>query len=139
MSIIEEINYFNDHRVRARDRWYSSLDEKRMIAIMDCYGDEGEEIEVKFVWEVCPTCNGKGTHVNPSIDCNGLTAEDFADDPDFAESYIRGDYDVACYDCGGKRVIPVPLDPEIIERIAEHYRIINEDRAERIAEMRLGA
>lgn len=54
---------------------------------------------------VCPKCRGNGTHVNPSVDGHGLTAEDFADDPDFAESYFSGVFDVVCKRCDGLRVV----------------------------------
>lgn len=69
----------------------------------------GEEIEISLPakFEVCGTCRGKGTRVNPSIDGNGITAEQFAEDPDFAESYLRGDYDIQCSGCKGERVIAV--------------------------------
>jgi hypothetical protein len=50
---------------------------------------------------ICPICDGDGTHVNPSIDAHGLSREDFDDDPDFAEDYMRGVYNVACQTCGG--------------------------------------
>ena len=45
-------------------------------------------------WIICPACRGDGTCVNPNIDSHGLTAEDFAADPDFGESYASGIYDV---------------------------------------------
>ena len=64
-----------------------------------------------FKYGVCPVCRGKGTHVNPSIDCNGLTAEDFAEDPDFAEDYFSGSYDVQCNGCGGLRVVLAVDEP----------------------------
>ena len=54
---------------------------------------------------VCPVCKGKGAHVNPSIDSEGLTAEDFEQDPDFEESYFSGAYDVRCNECDGENVI----------------------------------
>lgn len=54
---------------------------------------------------ICPTCDGRGKHVNPSIDSNGLP-DDFASDPDFMEDYMGGAYDVHCAECGGKRVVP---------------------------------
>lgn len=57
----------------------------------------------KFI--LCPVCEGHGTTVNPDIDANGLTAEDFADDPDFAEDYMNGVYDIPCRACNGLRVI----------------------------------
>lgn len=47
-------------------------------------------------------CEGEGTTVNPNIDAHGLTAEDFREDPDFAENYFSGTYDVPCRACGGK-------------------------------------
>lgn len=72
-------------------------------------GEEEVVLPSKFV--VCPRCRGKGTHVNPSIDGNGLTREDFDEDPDFEEAYFRGDYDVACYECRGRRVV-LTLDRE---------------------------
>jgi len=68
-----------------------------------------EEVEVTLPtkFKVCPRCSGKGTHVNPSIDGNGLTQEDFDQDPDFKADYLGGAYDVACYRCEGQRVIAV--------------------------------
>ena len=56
-------------------------------------------------WMVCPVCEGEGKTVNPAIDCQGLTREDFAEDPDFEESYFRGDYDITCRACHGQRVV----------------------------------
>lgn len=74
------------------------------------FSKDGDEIECRFPakFKVCHGCDGKGTHVNCSIDGNGLTAEDFAEDPDFAESYFNGDYDVRCETCKGQRVVAVP-------------------------------
>ncbi len=61
---------------------------------------------------VCPKCDGSGKHVNPSIDGNGLSAEDFAEDPDFAEAYFSGRYDVSCETCNGNNVID-EIDEEL--------------------------
>lgn len=103
---LEDSNYANDHRVRARDahRWYSDLDETRMVAL---HSAEYQYVKTysKFKFEVCPTCNGKGSHVNPSVDADGITAEDMYDMD--MEAYMDGDYDVECYGCFGKRVVPV--------------------------------
>lgn len=52
-------------------------------------------------WRICPACEGDGHCVNPNIDAHGLTAEDFAEDPDFAEDYFSGVYDVQCRACEG--------------------------------------
>ena len=54
------------------------------------------------VYEVCETCGGKGKHVNPAIDGHGISAEEMHEDPDFAEDYFSGVYDVPCEECGGR-------------------------------------
>lgn len=63
------------------------------------------EIELPAKWEVCGRCNGNGKHVNPAIDGNGLSREDFDEDPDFEESYFRGDYDMKCEECDGRTTV----------------------------------
>ena len=52
-------------------------------------------------WIICPACQGDGTCVTPDIDSHGLSAEDLAADPDFAESYTAGDYKMTCAACAG--------------------------------------
>lgn len=59
----------------------------------------------KEPWLVCPVCDGEGKTVNPSIDAHGLTDEDFREDPDFAEDYRSGIYDITCAACHGMRVL----------------------------------
>jgi hypothetical protein len=59
----------------------------------------------KTKWMVCPVCEGEGKTINPAIDCNGLTAQDFAEDPNFAEDYWGGAYDIICRGCKGQRVV----------------------------------
>jgi len=161
--IIEDMNYYNDRRVVGVFKWYKSLDEKRMKATIDRECFEGidcphdakcsagfeppkgfdcdkitrREVEVRF--EICPICNGKGSHVNPSIDCNGLTSEDFDEDPEFARDYMSGAYDVPCNGCRGRRVVPVPTDPEVLAMIAEDAAEDAAYRAEVMAERRMGA
>jgi RecJ-like exonuclease len=98
-----------DRRERSH-HWYSRFDESRMVLILEEHTQEDGEIvdlEIPARFEVCETCNGKGSHVNPSIDSHGLSREDFDEDPDFAESYFAGDYDVPCNECDGRRVVPV--------------------------------
>lgn len=78
-------------------------------------------------FEVCNLCDGKGTHVNPSIDAGGLSAEDFAEDPDFREDYFSGMYDIPCNKCSGKRVTPVVELPKEIQAAVDRWE---EGRAE---------
>lgn len=156
--IIGELNYANDPRVRAAQRgaWYKEVDKSRMRATVTLrwYDDEDNEceqdVEVPIKFEVCGTCQGKGTHVNPSIDCNGLTAEDFAEDPDFREDYFSGRYDQTCNECGGERVVPVineegvndetrALLDKVTKQIEDDLEFERQSHAERMAEMRMGA
>lgn len=111
---------------------------------VDC--DDGTQYDVEIAlpskFDVCPVCEGKGTHVNPSIDAGGLTARDFDDDPDFREDYLGGRFDQTCNRCGGKRVVPVVDEdrcpPEDLEA---YYGKLDDDaayRAECEAERRAG-
>lgn len=68
--------------------------------------DEEHLLPGKF--QVCTRCRGVGMHVNPAVDGNGISPDEFAQDPDFEESYFRGDYDVQCEACHGERVVAVP-------------------------------
>lgn len=74
------------------------------------FEEDGTEVEYSLPakFTVCTRCHGAGSHTNPSIDGNGLTREDFDQDPDFEEGYMRGDYDVRCGTCEGARVVAVP-------------------------------
>lgn len=67
-------------------------------------------------WLVCPVCGGNGKTVNPDIDAQGLTHEDFAEDPDLAENYWAGNYDITCRGCNGLRVV----EPTRLEELATH-------------------
>lgn len=102
----------------------------------DC---EYQEKEVAARAEVCYRCEGKGSHVNPSIDGNGLSSEDLADD-DFRESYFRGDYDVRCEVCKGENVIWVAdvdrLSKEDREAYERNQEEVNRSNAEAAAEER---
>ena len=116
-----------------------------MTGTIDLEDDDGEEesVTVALKYEVCPTCEGKGRHVNPSIDCDGLTAEDFAEDPDFREEYMSGRYDVTCYGCKGKRVV-LELDRDSVDTtVLARIDAMLDERAryewESAAERRMGA
>lgn len=91
---------------------------------------------------VCHICQGTGTHVNPSIDRHGLTAEDFREDPDFAESYFSGVYDQTCNGCGGRNVVPVldidACDPELLKAYEDYQTELAYSEAERAGELRAG-
>ena len=141
MSIDDE-NYYNDPRVNGANSIFSRVDIDKMIGWIELYDEDGdsEEVEVSIKYRVCPTCQGRGSHVNPSIDAGGLSREDFDSDPDFEENYYGGAYDVSCYECGSKRVSPELDDvpPELMERLESKWRGEADDAAERAAERRFG-
>ena len=80
-----------------------------VLSITDEEGDSADmlrDVEFPARFAVCPTCEGKGSHVNPNVDRKGISQEDFDADPDFKEAYLSGAYDVTCHECAGKRVVP---------------------------------
>lgn len=105
---------------------FENFDEKRMTCTVELYDaetDTSEDHTVHVVFTVCPTCSGKGSHVNPSIDAHGISSDEFDRDPQFRDEYMSGFYDVPCYRCKGKRVVPTPdtdcNDATLLRRIAD--------------------
>lgn len=78
-------------------------------------------------WIICPTCRGDGTTVNPAIDGNGLTAEDFRDDPDFYDDYMGGVYDQPCGACGGSGKMRESRIQELQDNAADRQLAALED------------
>lgn len=69
---------------------------------------DGVEYSLPTVMEVCPTCHGRGRHVNRTIDGNGITRDEMDElGPEFLENYLGGVYDVPCEECDGRNVIEV--------------------------------
>ena len=68
---------------------------------------ETSEIEFPAYNVVCWKCKGKGKHVNPAVDGNGLSREDLDEDPDFRDGYFSGSFDITCTECKGKNVLLV--------------------------------
>lgn len=94
-----------DHDYKARDlKIITTGDQQADIeaAVRELNGeDEQPRQKGRGGWVICFTCRGDGHVVNPSIDGCGLSAEDFHEDPDFAEDYMSGAYDIVCRTCGG--------------------------------------
>jgi hypothetical protein len=109
--MIEERNYMNDRRTRAKDAWDGFDQATNTITISwTDYDEEDYEVEKELKlparFELCDLCEGKGKVVNPSIDAGGLSRDDFDEDPGFEEDYHSGRFDIHCPQCQGKRVIP---------------------------------
>ena len=104
--------------------------------------DEGAEHELPVRFAVCDLCQGRGSHVNPSIDAGGISAQDFADDPGFYEDYMCGQFDVQCNECHGLRVVQVvnrdACDPELLAAYDAEMKADAEFAAECAAERRMG-
>ncbi len=120
---LEHINAMNDHR---------ECDPAEAPVL---YLEDGTEKTLPMKWALCSVCNGNGSHVNPSIDSGGLSAEDFDEDPDFAESYMSGAYDQTCNKCRGRTTVPVVdvdrLSPEDLAAYGAQERSAREiDRME---------
>lgn len=106
-----------DARYAARSsKWWKSFDEVAGVITVEVHCDNGcegcdyggcsTEVEFPMKFEVCSLCKGTGKHVNPDIDSHGITSEEFDNDPEFQENYFSGRYDVQCYNCAGRRVVP---------------------------------
>ena len=78
-------------------------------------------------WIICTVCNGDGRVVNPNIDAHGLTAEDFHEDPDFAEDYASGLYDICCTPCNGTGKIRQSKIEQLEENAAARRLAAQED------------
>jgi hypothetical protein len=122
--------------------WFQRFDAQRMVLTIEGIGEDGEDLDLPAKFEVCDTCNGKGSHVAAGIDSHGLSREDFDEDPDFAEDYFRGAYDVPCVECHGRRVMP-ELDrdqcsPDLLARVDAHIDEWADCRACEAAERRMG-
>jgi len=100
------------------ENWFDRFNEESMTIEVElpCIDDEScdEVYKIPAKYEVCSLCEGAGKHVNPSIDSHGISAHDMYEDPDFAEDYFSGVYDVPCNQCKGKRVYPVVNEESLL-------------------------
>ena len=140
---LEDHHYYTDYRVLAIDQSsYLEVNEDNMIADVIINDENIGKVHVSY--EVCPTCRGKGKHVNPNIDAHGIPAEEFYGNPRFEHDYKSGMYDVSCNECNGERVVPRPNpmgedEKDVFDRFQEHLNALRERRAERAAERSMGA
>jgi hypothetical protein len=110
-----EHNYHGDYRVinsRAQREFNEGFDAEAMTFTFTKEEEDGEEVSYTLParYEVCPTCEGRGNHVDPSIDAGGISSDsDFWDDDEDEEGnsrYRSGFYNVTCYTCGGRTTVP---------------------------------
>jgi hypothetical protein len=105
-------NYARDSRVvnaRKQRVFDGGMDYKRMQFTFVTEDEDGVETahSLPTSMQVCPTCDGRGTHVSPGVDAGGYDGSDEDYDPDTGESlYWSGAYDVTCHTCHGRNVVP---------------------------------
>lgn len=94
---------------------------KKTVVLYDKDGDE-REVQLPAVWKICTRCEGNGTHTNPSVDGNGITASEFMEwDPEEREGYFAGHYDVTCEECGGSGKVEVVDEEALKAQSPEDY------------------
>lgn len=93
------------------------------------YNENDEPVVLYVVTrrEVCPECNGYGTHTARHLDDSRLVDDMVEDgDDEGLESYYNGGYDVTCQHCKGERVID-SIDWNLFrEKYPNEYLAINE-------------
>lgn len=108
--------------------------------MLKVYDDEGDEIELPTVWEICGTCRGNGVE---SAYLGAFTREELDRDPEFFEEYMAGGYDRTCAECKGSGKIEVVdydrLDAALKKRYDSAAREEADYRAMCEAERRMGA
>lgn len=148
--------YFDSRDVAANtNKWYKSYDERSMTLKIEvaCDDEVYEDLKdslsaeayklidpndgcvtLRMKFEVCPLCNGKGRHVNPSIDAHGICADEWDRDWSYEdrESYMSGAYDVTCYECNGNKIVPeIDKNPYFYtDAIKEVVELVDALRAE---------
>lgn len=122
----------------------AEIDQDKMELTFEIEDDDIEPgvYSLRLKWEVCPTCDGRGKHTNPSIDAHGITEDEFAEDPGFKEEYMRGAYDVMCYECKG-RTTTLCIDEEhstkeAVARANQWFTDETDYRSECAMERRMG-
>jgi hypothetical protein len=134
-----EFNYHGDSRVvnaRAQREFNEGFNMEAMTFTFTQENDDGEEVSYTLPakFEVCPTCEGRGSHVNPSIDAGGISEDDdfWHDDEDEEGNsrYRSGFYNVTCYTCGGRNVVPAIARERADEATLKIWDAKSEDDAD---------
>lgn len=68
------------------------------------YNGDDSETPIPCKWVICGTCRGEG---KSSAYLGAFTADQMAEDPDFADEYMAGGYDRTCDECGGRGSVQV--------------------------------
>lgn len=77
------------------------------------------EVELPATRIVCPACKGDGTELYGGL--KGAAFSPGEMEPEFAEAYFGGAYDVPCSNCRGQRVIDIVDEEKLTPKMAERY------------------
>lgn len=89
--------------------------------------------EFRSKMEVCDRCEGRGTHVNPNIDGNGITSSEWAEwDEESRENYMSGVYDVRCEECNGANVVAVVDEDALTPKQRRRFEACQRQESERL-------
>lgn len=100
------------------------------------YDGDGEKVFLPSMFEVCESCHGTG--VKDRFGSEPIPSE-WLEDEEFLTDYRSGLYDVACFECDGKRVVSIidikKCTPELLngyyDYISELYELNSIERQER--------
>jgi len=110
----------------------------------EAHEEGGYDVPLPTAMEVCPTCRGRGRHVNRAIDGNGITADEWWNewDDESREMYLTGGYDVVCEECDGQNVVEVvdedACSPELLAAWQDEEMAMAEMRATERMERMMG-
>lgn len=78
----------------------------------------GAEYEIKVPGKrvKCEECDGTGAVLRDGLRGHAFSSEELFEDPDFAEGYFRGDYDVQCDVCRGEKIVVEPDEDRMTKR-----------------------
>lgn len=105
------------------------------------YCDDGSEIELPTLWQICGHCRGSG---KSSAYLGAFTRDDFDQEgPEFFDDYMAGRYDRACDRCDGSGKVAVvdrkKLTPAQRKEWDEQRKADREVEAESRMERMMGA
>lgn len=98
------------------------FNKKNMTIVTTALDDDGHyEVTFPAKYEVCSRCNGHGVH-DPEGFSDGFSSQDFDEDPEFAEAYWEGTYDVQCSVCHGEKVEAVIDEDRLSAKQREEFK-----------------
>jgi hypothetical protein len=130
MTLIEDWTHLTLSLHRGTDHWlwadYDDDDDYEdddfPAVLRDSDGRVPERIVLPAHAEICDTCRGAGTRVDPAIDGHGLSMSDPDLDDSFWDDYGGGSFDVSC-GCRDGKVLVLDIDDSNATLSAVHVEL----------------